>query len=102
MGLAHKWKQVMLTHGIELDVADTDHLVAVFAKEGIVENRIYDLIAAPKKEKKLPLHLNKRQVLEILESVDDGTFSGCRDRAILELLSSKFLLFIADDSGRIR
>ena len=57
-------------------------------EQNIISNRAYDLIIAPKKEKKLPQYLSQEQVLSILVSIDDGTFSGKRDRAILELLYS--------------
>ena len=57
-------------------------------EQEIISNRAYDMIVAPKKEKKLPQYLSQEQVLSILKSVDDGTFTGKRDRAILELLYS--------------
>ena len=81
-------QQKLAKSSIQRKISAVKSFYRFLNEEGIVENRIYDLIAAPKKEKKLPSHLNKGQVLEILESVDDGTFTGSRDRAILELLYS--------------
>ena len=37
MRFAEEWQQVVLAHGIELDVLDDDHLVVVDVEEGFVE-----------------------------------------------------------------
>lgn len=57
-------------------------------EKGIVDNKAYELILAPKQEKKLARFLSEEQVEKILENANKQTYSGIRDRAILELLYS--------------
>jgi integrase/recombinase XerC len=51
-------------------------------------NTSYEFLIAPKQDKNLPDFLTREQVLTIIESVDDDSFEGIRDRAILELFYS--------------
>jgi len=44
------------------------------------------LVATPRKEKKLPVHLSIEDAVRFIESPDTETAFGKRDRAILELL----------------
>jgi tyrosine recombinase XerC len=86
--LAELNRKGMAKSSIQRKISAVKSFFRFLNEEGIVQNQVYDLIVAPKKEKRLPDFLSKSQVLEILESVDDGTFEGKRDRAILELLYS--------------
>jgi integrase/recombinase XerC len=51
-------------------------------------NTSYEFLIAPKQDKNLPDFLTREQVLTIIESIDDDSFEGIRDRAILELFYS--------------
>src|SRR5437660_4885363 len=55
-------------------------------REGVVESNLVKLVATPRKEKKLPVHLSMEDAVRFIETPDTGTEFGKRDRAILELL----------------
>jgi integrase/recombinase XerC len=55
-------------------------------REGIVESNPAKLVATPRKEKKLPVHLSVEDAVRFIETPDADTDFGKRDRAILELL----------------
>jgi integrase/recombinase XerC len=50
-----------------------------------------ELIATPKKENRLPFHLDMDQTVALIEFSDAGSKTGERDRAVLELLYSSGL-----------
>ena len=55
-------------------------------REGVLELNPAKLVATPRKEKKLPVHLSIEDAIRFIETPDDATDFGKRDRAILELL----------------
>ena len=55
-------------------------------REGVVESNPAKLVATPRKEKKLPVHLSVEDAIRFIETPDPDTDFGRRDRAILELL----------------
>jgi len=55
-------------------------------REGVVEANPAKLVATPRKEKKLPVHLSVEDAVRFIETPDAETDFGKRDRAILELL----------------
>src|SRR2546429_3113686 len=55
-------------------------------REGVIELNPAKLVATPRKEKKLPLHLSMEDAVRFIETPDAETDFGKRDRAILELL----------------
>src|ERR1051326_2174975 len=55
-------------------------------REQIVEANPAKLVATPRKEKKLPVHLSIEDAIRFIETPDPETDFGKRDRAILELL----------------
>src|SRR5438874_9360536 len=55
-------------------------------REGIVESNPAKIVATPRKEKKLPVHLSIEEAIRFIETPDPETDFGKRDRAILELL----------------
>src|SRR5207237_6340638 len=55
-------------------------------REGVVELNPAKLVATPRKEKKLPVHLSIEDAVRFIETPDLETDFGKRDRAILELL----------------
>jgi integrase/recombinase XerC len=55
-------------------------------REGVVESNPAKLVATPRKEKKLPVHLSVEDAVRFIETPDADTDFGKRDRAILELL----------------
>lgn len=55
-------------------------------REGAVEANPAKLVATPRKEKKLPVHLSVEDAVRFIETPDADTDFGKRDRAILELL----------------
>ena len=55
-------------------------------REGVVELNPAKLVATPRKEKKLPVHLSIEDAVRFIETPDSETDFGKRDRAILELL----------------
>ena len=55
-------------------------------REGVVEANPAKLVATPRKEKKLPVHLSVEDAVRFIETPDPDTDFGKRDRAILELL----------------
>jgi len=57
-------------------------------REGVVQKNPGRLVSLPRKEKKLPVFLEKKEVELLLAAPDISTFYGKRDRAILEILYS--------------
>jgi integrase/recombinase XerC len=55
-------------------------------REGVLESNPAKLVATPRKEKKLPVHLSVEDAVRFIETPDAETHFGKRDRAILELL----------------
>jgi len=55
-------------------------------REGVVESNPAKLVATPRKEKKLPVHLSVEDAVRFIETPNADTDFGKRDRAILELL----------------
>src|SRR3989441_7721051 len=55
-------------------------------RESVVELNPAKLVATPRKEKKLPIHLSIEEAVRFIETPDTETEFGKRDRAILELL----------------
>src|SRR5215475_5551603 len=55
-------------------------------REGVLELNPAKLVATPRKEKKLPVHLSIEDAVRFIETPDTETDLGKRDRAILELL----------------
>src|SRR5262249_12314226 len=55
-------------------------------REGVLELNAARLVATPRKEKKLPVHLSIEDAVRFIETPDVATDFGKRDRAILELL----------------
>lgn len=55
-------------------------------REGVLELNPAKLVATPRKEKKLPVHLSLEDAIRFIETPDAETDFGKRDRAILELL----------------
>jgi len=56
-------------------------------EEVVEENPVADM-RTPRKEKRLPVVLDEKQVRVLIEQPDTETFLGLRDRAILEILYS--------------
>src|SRR4051812_42402556 len=54
-------------------------------REGFVESDPAALVVGPKREQKVPAHLSVDEMSRLLDSPDDSTPLGRRDRAILEL-----------------
>jgi integrase/recombinase XerC len=57
-------------------------------RQGVVAANPAELIATPKKENRLPFHLDIDQVTTLVEAPQDDDKHALRDRAILELLYS--------------
>ncbi len=55
-------------------------------REGIQENNPAKLVATPKIERKLPVHLSAEDTIRFIETPDMNTDLGRRDHAILEFL----------------
>ena len=55
-------------------------------REGVQENNPAKLVATPKIERKLPTHLSVEDAFRFIETPDQNTDLGRRDRAILEFL----------------
>ena len=55
-------------------------------REGVLELNPAKLVATPKQEKKLPKHLSVEEAVRFIESPDETTDLGKRDRAMLELM----------------
>jgi integrase/recombinase XerC len=60
-------------------------------RRGMLEKNPAELIATPKKEQRLPFHLDIDQATTLMEAPEDGEKHALRDRAILELLYSSGL-----------
>ena len=60
-------------------------------RRGIIAKNPAELIATPKKEQRLPFHLDIDQATTLMEAPDDAQKHVLRDRAILELLYSSGL-----------
>jgi integrase/recombinase XerC len=57
-------------------------------RRGVVDKNPAELIATPKKENRLPFHLDIDQVTTLVEAPQDADKYALRDRAILEMLYS--------------
>ena len=57
-------------------------------REGMIEINPSELVSTPKKEKRLPFHLNIDEITALVEAPRQGDLLGLRDRAILETLYS--------------
>ncbi len=57
-------------------------------KEGYIKENPMLLVSNPKVEKKLPKYLNVIEIEDILDSIDQNTKLGLRDKLIVELLYS--------------
>ena len=57
-------------------------------REGMVAKNPAELVSTPKKEKRVPFHLNIDEVTALVESPREGDILSQRDRAILETLYS--------------
>ncbi len=55
-------------------------------REGAVESNPAKLVSTPRLEKKLPNHLSVEDAVRFIETPDEATDLGKRDRAILEML----------------
>lgn len=55
-------------------------------REGLIDSDPGLLVATPKREQKVPRHLDVEEMVRLLETPDVSTPLGRRDRAILELL----------------
>jgi len=60
-------------------------------RRGTIVKNPAELVATPKKEQKLPFHLDIDQATSLMEAPDDEKKYALRDRAILELLYSSGL-----------
>ena len=60
-------------------------------RRGTIAKNPAELVATPKKEQKLPFHLDIDQATSLMEAPDDEQKYALRDRAILELLYSSGL-----------
>lgn len=57
-------------------------------REGVVTRNPAELVATPKREKKVPFHLSIDEVTALVEAPREGDLLSLRDRAILETLYS--------------
>jgi integrase/recombinase XerC len=57
-------------------------------RRGYVTNNPLSSIRTPKQEKRLPKYLELDQIIKLLQSPDDTTLLGSRDRAMLEVMFS--------------
>lgn len=57
-------------------------------REGVVRRNPAELVATPKREKKVPFHLSIDEVTALVEAPREGDLLSLRDRAILETLYS--------------
>ena len=55
-------------------------------REGLLESNPAKLVSTPRQEKKLPKHLSIEEAIRFIESPDQNTDLGKRDRAMLELM----------------
>src|ERR687892_1633327 len=55
-------------------------------REGVLELNPAKLVSTPRLEKKLPKHLSIEEAVRFIESPDEATDLGKRDRAMLELM----------------
>lgn len=60
-------------------------------RRGVIAKNPAELIATPKKEQRLPFHLDIDQATALMEAPDDREKYAMRDRAVLELLYSSGL-----------
>lgn len=60
-------------------------------RRGAINKNPAELVATPKKEQRLPFHLDIDQATSLMEATEEGQKHALRDRAILELLYSSGL-----------
>lgn len=56
--------------------------------EKLIEYNYFSYVKIPKKEKILPVFLSKNEIFDLLNSINDKTLLGIRDRSIIEVLYS--------------
>jgi integrase/recombinase XerC len=60
--------------------------VRYLRREGLVDENLAATVATPRREERIPLHLEVDEMTRLLEMPDTSTALGRRDRTILELL----------------
>lgn len=63
-------------------------LFSFLVRSEMLKTNPASFLRTPKLEKRLPVFLDVKEILALLESPDDGTFIGMRNRAILEVFYS--------------
>lgn len=69
-------------------LASTRTFFSFLVREEIIDTNPTTSLRTPKLEKRLPVFLDVKEIFLLLESPDDGTLTGIRNRAILEVLYS--------------
>lgn len=59
--------------------------VRYLKREGVLEDNVAAVVATPKREERIPLHLEVDEMTRLLETPETASALGRRDRAILEL-----------------
>ncbi|HLO25931.1 MAG TPA: tyrosine recombinase XerC [Geobacteraceae bacterium] len=85
MALLHKDHQ---KSSIGRKLAAVRSFFKYLVREGVASKNPAELVSTPKKEKRLPYHLNIDEVTALVESPREGGILVLRDRAILETLYS--------------
>lgn len=83
LGQLHRQGQSRATAARKLAAIRT--FVRYLKREGIVEDNPAAIVATPKREERIPVHLEVAEMTRLLETPDTGSPLGRRDRAILEL-----------------
>lgn len=67
-------------------ISSTRSFLRFLKRQGFLENNTWELVSIPKKEKKLPKFLYADEALDLLEKPERTSYTGLRDKAILEVL----------------
>ena len=89
--LSHLYEKKMSAKSVQRFLSALRSLYKYATKEKITSENPMEGIESPKKEKKLPVSINYDQVLHLFAQADVSTYSGYRDRVIMELFYSSGL-----------
>jgi integrase/recombinase XerC len=84
-------REQLSARSIQRHLSSTRSFFRYLIREGIVSDSPAQAVQAPKAQKRLPSTLDVDQMSGLLDHVNQNTFIGCRDRAIMELFYSSGL-----------
>lgn len=86
--LGHLYKKKNKKSSVARKLSALRSFFTYLLKHGVIEINPGSLIMTPKQDKPLPAYLTVDEMFRLLDTIDTGSLSGKRDRAMFELLYS--------------